>query len=144
MKCELFTNDEELFERLTLKRGIEILSREDLEVYSSEISRNSYGEFLFITIKYKETAIELWGLGEHIYRERWQDWFAINKSDLRYNEPIDKEVVFKQITERLGLGKSYDLEQTESGKLFEVLAEIGDEDGAASMIDDYEFLNCLW
>jgi len=141
MNCDLLTKDEDLFERLTLKRGIELLNREDVEVYSSEISRNAYGQFLFITIKYKDIAIGFWGLGEHIYRERWQDWFAIYKSDLRYlegEEPINKEVVLKQIEELIEQGKSYKFEQSESGALFEVLAAIGDEDGAASILDDYE------
>jgi len=140
-KCELFTENEDLWDRISLERGIEIINKEDVVVYSCELSRNYYGEFLFLTIKYEDDIINMWGLGEHSYREKWIDYFNIDRGDGREitgKVPLDIAIIMNQIIERKELGKSYTLKQSRKGELYELLADIGDEDGAASMMDDYE------
>jgi len=142
-KCELFTDDENLFDKITFKRAKEIIQREDVLVYSSEISHNTYGEFLFITFIYKNSIFVIHGLGEHSERERWIDNFNINTGqeyNIRNTIPIDKGGVLKQINERAKLKKHYTYEQSYRGELYDILADIGDEDGAASILADYDFM----
>jgi hypothetical protein len=142
-KCELFTDDENLFDKISLKRAKEIIQREDILIYSSEISYNTYGEFLFITFTYKERIFVIYGLGEHCERERWVGDFNINTGqeyNIRDTVPIDKEEVLKQINERAKLKKHYTYEQSYRGELYDILADIGDEDGAASILEDYDFM----
>jgi hypothetical protein len=141
--CKLFTDDENLFDKITLKRAKEIIQREDVLVHSSEISFNTYGEFLFITFTYEEKIFVIYGLGEHCERERWVGDFNINTGqeyDIRDTSPIDKDEVLKQINERAKLKKYYTYEQSFRGELYDILADIGDEDGAASILSDYDFM----
>ena len=147
-KCELFTDDEDLFDKITLKRAKEIIQKDDVLVYSSEISFNTYGEFLFITFTFADLCNEerifvIHGLGEHCERERWVGDFNINTGqeyNIRDTVPIDKGEVLKQINERAKLKKHYTYEQSYRGELYDILADIGDEDGAASILEDYDFM----
>ena len=138
-KCILFTGDEQLFEKVTFDRALEIINNEEVSVLECNTSHNNYGEFLFIYIKYQDTVICMYGLGEHIYRERWVDNFSLYGSDLRYfdKQLLNKEEVIKQIHERTKLKERYkDIKQTESGRLYDILADIGDEDGATVIMED--------
>ena len=140
-KCILFTEDEQLFEKVSFNRALEIINNEEVTVLEWVISHNSYGEFLFIYIRYQDTVMCMYGLGEHVYRERWVEDFTIDGSELRYFsyvvEPKNKEDVIKQMQERAKMKKRYeDIVQTDKGRIYEHLADIGDEDGAAVIIDD--------
>jgi hypothetical protein len=142
-KCELFTDDENLFDKISLKRAKEIIQRNDTLVHSSEISFNTYGEFLFIIFKYKESIFVMYGLGEHCERERWVEDFNIDTGqeyNIRGTVPIAKSEVLNQINERAKLKKYYTYEQSFRGELYDILADIGDEDGAASILSDYDFM----
>ena len=140
----LFTEDEKLFQRVSYERALEIINRDDTIILSCEISHNTYGEFLFIYFRYQDTFLCIYGLGEHTYRERWVDTFSIydsNIEDFEGGMSLDKEEVIKQIHERTKVKERYkdieQIEQTELGFMYDLLADIGDEDGAAVIIDDY-------
>lgn len=82
----------------------------------------------------------LWGLGDHGEREKWIDYFNLDTGQsfmYEAKEPLDKQKVLKQIEE--DLKQKYEVEQTERGKLFELLSDIGDDDGASVMLDDMNF-----
>jgi hypothetical protein len=48
---------------------------EPTTIHAAELSSNSYGEFLLVTVsrpgEEKPTYLTLYGLGYHEYRERW-------------------------------------------------------------------------
>jgi len=88
-----------------------------------------------------------YGLGYHEHRERWitKEWFwyqAEPFSDVLNKNISKKEAqeLLKQRMEEIAPDLGQDT-QSERGKLFELLADITDEDGALAEMEDLESLD---
>ena len=141
-----FTEWERSFDRITTERLLELIGNTDTKVHSLELTTNTYGEFLFITtsrpMKEGRAGVTFWGAGYHEYRERWltREWFW-HRNDPRPGQladEIDREAVRESIQSRLAEIAVYgDVDrQTSRGKLFDLIADLTDDDGAIVDIED--------
>lgn len=151
-----FTERERRAWRVSGGRFQALVEDERTVVHRVELSANNYGEFLFVTVSLPEQAdqpvgerasvVTFWGLGYHEYRERWitAEWFwyqAFSRPEL-IEQTVDKATVQKLLKER-----REDIQpevggpqQSEQGKLFEMLADLTDEDGAYTEMQDLDDL----
>ena len=151
-----FTERERLNWRVSEERFQTLLEDERTVIHSLELSANNYGEFMFVTLSLPEQAaqpvgerssvVTLWGLGYHEYRERWlhQEWFWYRT--FSYPEllarSVDKDTARQLLAERReSIQSEVSLSrQTGRGKLFEMLADLTDEDGAYAEMQDLDDL----
>lgn len=141
-----FTEHERLIDRVSHERLISILDHEASTVHRVELSSNSYGEFLFITLSRqaedRRICVSFFGLGLHEFRERWLinewHWYHTNAFPDLMAQEVEKGEAKEQIQQRLEEVRSYahSQEQTGRGKLFEMLANLTDDDGAISELED--------
>lgn len=141
-----FTEREKLYDQISHKRLLTLLVDEQTHIHEAELSENSYGEFLFITVsrpsEKQRTYYTLYGMGYHEYRERWitdlWSWFRSERMPSLEAKRMTQEEVMQIIDTRLAAIRP-GLEtptQTPRGLLYEMLAEIADEDGAISELED--------
>ena len=141
-----FTERERLYDRLSDVRFQALLVDEQTTIHEAELSSNSYGEFLFVTLSRpqaeKTEYLTFYGLGYHEYRERWitevWSWFRAMATPKREAARLTYEEVGQVIAERLAAIRP-DLDRTtqsSQGRFYEFLAELTDEDGAISEIED--------
>ena len=141
-----FTEKEQLTGRVNRERLDEIISSGQTSIHKIQDSSNAFGEFLFITTsragEQSRVAITFYGLCYHNHRERWltDEWFwhQANAYPEMMQDKFDKEEAKKMIKQRMEHIQSYlgESEQTEYGQLFELLADLTDEDGALAAIRD--------
>lgn len=141
-----FTEREQLFNALGQARFLILLRDERTTVHKAELSSNSYGEFLFITLSRAQgdrgDLLTFYGLGFHDYRERWitemWSWYETMETQTVKEQRMSQEEIERVISERLAEISPHLRESTQSarGKLYELLAELTDEDGAISELDD--------
>jgi hypothetical protein len=141
-----FTERERLFDRVSHNRLIEILKDPQTAILKTEMNSNTFGEFLFVATKRgvgeHVAHITFYGLGYHEYRERWIDkewaWYESTPSSETDQESLTQEEALTIITERQAEIASEVGRQTQSsrGRLYEMLADLTDEDGALSELED--------
>ena len=141
-----FSETEELFDRVNHKRLLEFLEDETTKVHRVEFSSNNYGEFMFVTVSRPGLERRIWvsfyGLGYHEGRERWlvDEWFWYQANPLPKSQAT--EIIRQEALERLEerhqevSGYSDEPTQTSRGRLFEMLADLTDEDGAYTELED--------
>ncbi len=146
-----FTEQEHLFCRVNQERFEEILDDKQTFIHKIEPSSNDYGEFLFLTTSRPgdrgRLVMTFFGLGYHEYRERWitNEWFWF-QSEIFQNllsQKVSKEDAKKLLklrAEEIGPLAEKDT-QTKRGELFEILADLTDEDGALAEMEDLESFN---
>ena len=144
------TKDEQYLDRVSHERLLEFLQDETTTVHRLEESYNNYGEFLFVTVTRPGTDRQIWmtfyGAGFHEHRERWitQEWFwhQSNPFPAKLQQDISREEAVEQVQERLKSIGPYVTQQPQSerGQLFEMLADLTDEDGAYSEMQDLDDL----
>ena len=142
------TEHERLYDRISDQRLQQILDDEQTIIHSVELSTNNYGEFLFIATSrsdgQNQRAITFWGLGLHEYRERWiiHEWFYYPwnppSGSERLEVTLSQDEANKHIRQRKDQIAHYGTPDVQSrrGKLFEFLADLTDEDGAYSELED--------
>ncbi len=141
-----FTELEQLFDRISDERLKRLIDEEQTTIHEVTLSTNNYGEFLFVTASrpngQERALVTFWGLGLHEYRERWltKEWFwyrsdAYPKSIER---GVSKQEAYALIQARREEIVPYVSQNTQSGRarLFEMLADLTDEDGALTEIED--------
>ena len=143
-----FSEKERLNWRVSNARFNEILEDQQTLIHEFNDSSNNYGEFLFVTTSrlgdQDRIYITFFGLGYHEYRERWFTdewfWYQSNPRDYQQSKPISKKEAQELLQERLTDIRPHIGEetQTERGKLFELLADLTDEDGALAEMEDIE------
>ena len=150
-----FTENERLFDRVSDERFRAFIFSENTIIHRAIISSNNYGEFIFITASCpkegKRECITFWGYGLHEYRERWltKEWFwhRANQFPETMRQQLSSEGVEELLQARLEEIAPYVGETTQSkrAQLFEMLADMGDEDGAycemedlGALFDDYD------
>jgi hypothetical protein len=128
----------------------EILNDDQTIIHEVKDSSNSFGEFLFVTTSRPggegRISMTFYGMGYHEYRERWitNEWFWYQASPYTNisKQNLDKEDAHQLLQERLE-SITPDIRpdtQTNRGKLFEMLADLTDEDGALAEMQDLEHL----
>ena len=143
-----FTEHEKLWERLSHDRLEALLDDQQTTIHKVELTSNMYGEFVFITVSRSEAGRQqLWtmyGLGFHDYRERWytDEWafYRTNPFPQTLEQRTSREEVDELLRARREEIAPYTAKntQTSRGKLFEMLAELTDDDGAIVEIEDLD------
>jgi hypothetical protein len=146
-----FTEQESLFWRVNQERFQEILDDDQTVIHSIRPSSNDYGEFLFVTAsrpgERERIAMTFYGLGYHEHRDRWLTyewfWYQANMLPKMLQQVVEKEeakVILQQRLDEIGLdaGKH---NQSERGKVFDMLADLTDDDGALAEMEDLESLD---
>ena len=137
-----FTEKENLYDKVSHKRLLELLNDKETTVTDCKISSNAYGEYLFITLVKNDSAVVFYGLGYHHQREQYiYDWSFHNTDYADKSQSIPKAEAEKAIVERYNETKGYDkpAPRSERAELFSILSEIGDEDGVSSLLDDFGY-----
>jgi hypothetical protein len=145
-----FSEREQLFDRVSRQRFRAIFDDEATDVHRVELAHNSFGEFLFITTSRAlgpgRLPVTFYGLGYHEQRERWLvgEWFFYHANPHPSTTAcsIAKEEAREILDRREAEIAAYAAEdqQTERGRLFEMLADLIDEDGALAEMDELEDL----
>lgn len=140
------TDREQLFDRVSHKRLEALLADEQTSVHEVKLDTNNFGEFLFISTSRaageQRVYITFYGAGFHEYRERWITgewfWYRANPLSKEEEQTLPKDEVQALIRERQEEIAAYAGQDTQSkrGKLFEMLADLLDEDGAVSELED--------
>lgn len=138
-----FTDNERLFDRISDTRFEAMMRHEQTIIHEVSLSTNSFGEFLFVTAsntdKSTRTTVTFWGLGFHEPRERWLSeqwsWFTSQRT---FSEQLDKETALTEINKRREdvLGWDNHEQPSKRAQLYALLADLTDEDGALSELDD--------
>jgi hypothetical protein len=153
--CEEFglTNEEQLFYRVSQKRFEEIFADNQTIIHDIRESENDFGEFLFVTTSrpgnQSRIGMTFYSLGFHDPRERWitQEWFWYHSylQPDKLEEKIEKDEAKNIIQRRRESIRPLPSPTTQTwrGNLFELLADLTDEDGALAEMEDLESLD-LW
>jgi hypothetical protein len=142
------TEEEVRFWRVNQDRFREIINDDQTIIHTLKTSSNNYGKFLFVTTSrqgdHARIAITFFGLGYHEHRERWLTnewfWYQTNIYPEIMRSIIEKEEAENIIRKRLESILPYSMEntQTDYGRLFEILADLTDEDGVLAELQDLE------
>lgn len=145
------TEKEALNSRISQERFQELLLDERTLVHEIKLSSNSYGEFLFVTAsrpgQQSRVCMTFYGLGYHEQRERWIDqewfWYQANQFPELLQRQVDKKDAQKLLQERIEDIRLQNGGETQSerGRLFEILADLTDEDGALAEMEDLDSLD---
>lgn len=145
------TEQENLFSRVNQKRFQEIINDENTIIHTIQESSNGFGEFLFVATSRPgdqgRVALTFYGQGYHEHRERWilNEWFWYESTTYpeKVQQKVEKDKASELIQQHMDGIQPYiqkDI-QTERGRLFETLADLTDEDGALTEMEDLESLN---
>lgn len=138
-----FTHDECLYYNVSHSRFLEFIKNG--KIVSNSRDNNNYGEFRFITIlvnrSYGEEAITFYGNGYHEYRETISPNWSFNVGNgciYRNNPVLNTNKVLKEIeSER----KHLNFDSKPKKNTFSILADLTDEDGAYTIMQDYDMLD---
>jgi len=147
------TEQEQMNWRVSKGRFDEILKDDKTVIHKIEESINDFGEFLFVTTSRPANqgriGMTFYGLGYHESRERWITdewfWYQVNPNRSVLMTHLEKTQAEEMIKQRLETISPLAKQETQTGRgrLFEILADLTDEDGAQAEIEDLESLN-IW
>lgn len=140
------TRQEQLYNRVNDERFQAFLDDELTTIHRVETSSNNYGQFLFVTLSRmagdQRRLISFYGLGEHELRERWivSEWCYYRAHPFQdvIEQQLDRQEAQDLIQQRREEIAPYVHQRPQSGrgKLFELLADLADDDGASAEMDD--------
>ena len=141
-----FTESEILFFRVTHKRFLEILQDQKCKIHTVIESGNTFGDFLFVTVSRenngRQMMVTFYGLGFHEYRDRWfideWHWYQSFSNSESCEGEISKDDAVRQVEARKDEISPFaeKANQSQAGHLFEMLADLTDDDGAIADFDD--------
>jgi hypothetical protein len=145
------SDTETLFNRFGETRLRTLLDQPDIQVHSAQVDSNSYGEFLFITLSReyqgKRQVLTCFSLGYHESRETWiQKGWSFYQSDETtqlLREEVSKAQVQALLEERRAAVAAWAKEvdaPSQRALLFSLLADLTDEDGAYSELEELDDL----
>lgn len=144
------TEQENLNRRVIDKRFQEIITDKKTIIHNIQETSNNYGEFLFVTTSRpgdkERISLTFYGQGYHEHRERWISdewfWYETNLDPIKNQQIIEKDKARELIQQHLNGIQPFIQEKTQSdrGKLFEVLADLTDEDSVLAEMEDLESL----
>jgi hypothetical protein len=138
------TEREDLYDVVSDARFRELLQRQDIDVVEAHIDINSFGEYLFVTLRRQHHGqtycISCYGLGFHEQRDQWitEDWRWYS-ANLKTGIPLSKQRVLDTIRQRKDeiMPEALHAEApSQRAFLFAFLADLTDEDGALSEWED--------
>lgn len=141
-----FPQRERLDERISDKRFQDLVNDERTAVHQIKVSSNNYGEFLFVTMSRKvgegRTFVTFWSLGFHELRERWftDEWRFYETQQLLHQIPhkigaADAQTLIQERRDQIA-PEVIPPSPSKRAQLFELLADLTDEDGAFSELED--------
>lgn len=120
-------------------------------IHKAEVDSNNYGEFLFVTIsrpeEERQQVLTFYAYGYHQYRERWYTeewaWYRANPFPKTMEQHLTREEAEELLEARREeiAPNVMAATQTKRGQFFEMIAELTDDDGAISEMED---LGDLW
>jgi hypothetical protein len=141
-----FTEKEQLYDRVTNERFEELIGDERTTIHEITEDCNNYGEFLFVhtsrPVGERRASVTFYGAGFHELRERWfvDQWFFYQANNFpdRLSQTVSKEEAAQMIKRRREAIAPYvsNKPQSSRAKLFEMLAELTDDDGAIAEMED--------
>jgi hypothetical protein len=141
-----FTEKEDLWDRVSDQRFHELIDEPQTTIHQITIDSNNYGEFLFVAtsrpVGDRRVCITFYGQGFHEHRERWYtnewSWYEAHGFPETLEKSIPKDEARELIEERRREIAPYAIDQPQSGRarLFEMLADLTDEDGAYAELED--------
>jgi len=128
-----------LYYKIPHKKFLKILKNSQIKKVS--IDYNTYGEFMFINFIFKGHYYHSYGLGLHEYRNRiifdWEIWENFYSEKIEKIPNIPYEKVLEKIEKRIkDLEKIKLLEDNESNLMYNLLADLVDEDSALVELED--------
>jgi len=140
------TEQERLWDRVSHERLLQLLGDRKTQVHALEESHNNYGEYLFVTLSRpggkQRVFLTFYGLGYHEYRERWvyQDWYwyeSVRGAGLEQKRVSHQDArwLIDARYRECEASARHDT-QTNRGRVFELLADFTDEDGAYIEMED--------
>ena len=142
------TEKEALWWRVKDERLREIIFDNRTTIHRMSESSNNFGDFMFVTTsrntRQERIGMTFFGLGFHEHRERWitneWHWYQTSIHPHMVGERITKEEAEEVLKQRLESISPYLNEdtQTQRGKVFEILAELTDDDGALAEMEDLD------
>lgn len=145
-----FTEREILWDKLSDSRFRVLLDDPQTTIHKVEVESNDYGEFLFITVnrpeERRQQVLTFYGYGFHEYRERWFTdewaWYRANPFPKMMEQNLTSEEAEELLAARREeIAPNLAATQTKRGRLFEIIADLTDDDGAISELED---LGDLW
>ena len=146
-----FTEREQLYNRISHDRLQTLVNDAHTIIHKVELNSNMYGEFCFVTVSRpaddKRQLWTLFGLGFHEQRERWftDEWsfYRTNPFPETLNQRVSKDKTYELVNAQQKEIAPYATQDTQTGrgKLFEMFAELTDDDAAIAEMDD---LGDLW
>jgi len=143
--CFSFTERENLYDQVLHDRFMALVMQPDVDIHEVKEDSNSFGEYLFVTVSCRteqpKRLLTFWGLGYHDHRERWiadsWQWFE-SQRNINGVPMLAKDEAYAQIKEREAFvrANATTSEQSPRAQLYEVLADLTDEDSALSELDD--------
>lgn len=150
--CITFTEREKLHDNISHTRFMALVMQPDVDVHEVKEDGNSFGEYVFVTLSCRteqpKKLYTFWGLGYHEYRERWitdsWQWYESQQQPLK-KPVLEKDEAITQIKEREAFvrANAAPTQQSRQAQLYELMADLTDEDGALSELEDlgWMFLN---
>ena len=143
--CFSFTEREKLYDNISHTRLMALVMQPDVDIHEVKEDSNSFGEYLFVTVscrsEHPKKLYTFWGLGYHEYRERWitDSWQWYQSQQTAAKKPtMHKEEALAQIKEREAFvrANAAPTRQSRQAQLYELIADLTDEDGALSELED--------
>lgn len=145
-----FSEEEVLYWCINNEHFQDLISDKSTTIHNIRESSNTFGEFLFVTVSRVgdrgRIGMTFYGLGYHEYRERWftNEWFWYQAN--LFPEQLQKQLTLEEAEELLDQRRESidpyveEKTQTQRGRLFEMLADLTDEDGAYAEMQDFDDL----
>jgi hypothetical protein len=141
-----FTEHETLYGKITHERFQAILQDEATTIHLMEESTNSYGSFLFVTVSRSGPTDRryrtMWGAGFHEHRERWitdsWQWYETYRAKREELPLLDRDEALEQFQEHMAYiqATASPPQQSRRAQLFELIADVTDDDGALTELED--------
>lgn len=117
-------------------------------VHQAKVDANSYGEFLFVTVSKpdkteRKDGVTFFGLGLHEYRDRYytREWhfYATSLEQKWREESLTRTELQTILKERqVEINRDVSLhQQSKRGQMFEMIADLTDDDGAITELEDF-------
>lgn len=148
--CFTFTEREQLYDRISYTRFMALIAQPDVDIHEVGESTNSIGEYLFVTVScriaHPKQLYTFWGLGYHEQRERWiadtWQWYESEQNAEKF-PMLSKTEALAQISEREAFVRANatpSQPQSRRAQLYELIADLTDEDGALSELEDFGWM----
>lgn len=148
---ELFglNEKEDLYNSVNDRRFSDFVRDERTQIHSVKVDGNTFGEFLFVTLSReansKRIYMTFWGLGYHDQREQWitDSWRWYETTPISAQE-ADSSLSKARTQTQIEARRREVLEQVDNtppsqrALFFAMLADLTDEDGALTEMEDLE------